>query len=344
MNYPTSVTDLFTQLCAIRSVSGEEQQVYQEILDFAHAQGIEVIRDTGGNLILTKGTKLPALLLNAHVDTVPHIKTIEVQEVAGLLTNKNGEILGADNKAAVAAMLFFLLGYDGEQQVQLVLTYGEETDFGGSTSLDLTLLNGKQGYVFDTAQPIGTIVQHTGTLLEWEVVCTSMSGHSGLTYPNPMVQQFVKVGEVVAAMAQLPDSRCNVAQLQSEAALNVISPYMRFAGEFRSMNPVSAHKAQDLLNGLAGDMTTVKITVCGEGYFIEESESASLCDVLESFNKRVVLQQSYGLSDVHVLRSRGLKLINCGNGARFTHSANEQIAVEDLELMVTIIERLVATF
>ena len=80
----------------------------------------------------------------------------------GLVRNAGGTILGADNKAAVAAMLdavrIVLVENRSHAGIELVFTTREETGCRGAAAFDASRLHGVVGFVYDHAAPIGDIV------------------------------------------------------------------------------------------------------------------------------------------------------------------------------------------
>ena len=107
--------DLFVELCAIPSPSGEERAVADRVRNSLEEIGLSVEEDDAGKR--TDGTtgnllsRLPAttggvpIFLCAHTDTVPPEATIEPVVEDGVVRNAAGTILGSDNKAAVVVML-----------------------------------------------------------------------------------------------------------------------------------------------------------------------------------------------------------------------------------------------
>src|SRR5436305_14875646 len=109
---------LFVELAALPSPSGEERAVADRVLDYLGALGLEADEDDAGSrigssmgntfcrLAASSGGDGTPVFLCAHLDTVPPEAVIE--PVVGedeIVRNAGGTILGADNKAAVAAML-----------------------------------------------------------------------------------------------------------------------------------------------------------------------------------------------------------------------------------------------
>ena len=102
----------FVRLCEIPSPSRRERAAADYVTRRARARAdrgrerAETGADAGNLYARIPGPEgAPTVLFCAHLDTVPLTGPIEVQEVEGRYTNRLEAILGADNKAAVAAFM-----------------------------------------------------------------------------------------------------------------------------------------------------------------------------------------------------------------------------------------------
>src|SRR2546423_738377 len=93
------------------------------------------------------------LFLCAHLDTVPPTAAIEPVVEDGVVRNAGGTVLGADDKAAVAAMLEATRRLLAENRphagVELLFTPKEEVGLLGAYAFDHTRLQSRTGYVYD---------------------------------------------------------------------------------------------------------------------------------------------------------------------------------------------------
>ncbi|HEY8237044.1 MAG TPA: hypothetical protein VIF85_10415, partial [Gaiellaceae bacterium] len=109
------VAELFLELVRVPSPSGEERVVADQVIEYLQALALPVDEDdvgtridsTIGNLLcrIEPSDEGAPLFFCAHLDTVPPDGPIEPVVEDGVVRNGGGTILGADNKAAVAAML-----------------------------------------------------------------------------------------------------------------------------------------------------------------------------------------------------------------------------------------------
>jgi len=108
--WASSVLELFVELAAIPSPSGEEEVVAAVIRAYLADLGLAMEDDEAGNLLarlepVEKNGGGP-IFLCAHMDTVPPVGEIKpVVGEDGFVRNGAGTILGADNKATVAVLL-----------------------------------------------------------------------------------------------------------------------------------------------------------------------------------------------------------------------------------------------
>jgi tripeptide aminopeptidase len=169
----TDPLDFFCELAAIASPSGRERPVADRVAAWLEEHGLAVDEDGAGAEIGADAGNLYArveptadgepLFLCAHLDTVPPTAPIEpVVGEDGFVRNGAGTILGADNKAAVVAMLVaverILASGRPHAGLELVLTPREETGLQGAAAFDASRLVARTGYVYDQAEPIGHVV------------------------------------------------------------------------------------------------------------------------------------------------------------------------------------------
>ena len=80
----------------------------------------------------------------------------------GVVRNAGGTILGADNKAAVAAMLeatrLILSENRPHAGIELLFTPKEEVGLQGAKAFDADRLLSRVGFVYDHAAPIGEVM------------------------------------------------------------------------------------------------------------------------------------------------------------------------------------------
>src|SRR4051794_8452040 len=147
----SEVVDLFTELAAISSPPGEERPVADAVARYLRELGLSVDEDDAGATVGSNmgnlycrlepsGNGGTPIFLCAHLDTVPPEGPLEPVVEEGVVRNAGGTILGADNKAAVAAMLEGARRVLAEGRphagIELLFTPKEEVGLLGAAAFD----------------------------------------------------------------------------------------------------------------------------------------------------------------------------------------------------------------
>jgi tripeptide aminopeptidase len=165
---------IFSELIKLSSESGHEASVCAFIKDFCANIGAVCHEDnagrrTGGecgNLVVRvpAGTfsPLPPIIFNAHMDTVRPGRGIMPIDAGDRFMSGGMTVLGADDKAGVAAILasIEMMSKTGAKNraLELVFTVQEEPGLIGAKNLDTSLLDGTWGLVLDGSGPVGGVI------------------------------------------------------------------------------------------------------------------------------------------------------------------------------------------
>src|SRR3954451_13545697 len=189
------VLELFTELAAIPSPSGEERAVADVVAAYLRDCAVDVDEDDAGPSIGSSAGNLYArveatapgtpIFLCAHLDTVPPTGRIEpVVDDEGVVRNAAGTILGADDKAAVAAMLDATRRVLAERRahagIELLFTPKEEVGLIGAAAFDESRLTARHGFVYDQAAPIGEVILGAPYSQSMEVTFHGKAAHAGM--------------------------------------------------------------------------------------------------------------------------------------------------------------------
>ncbi|MBR9726446.1 aminoacyl-histidine dipeptidase [Shewanella intestini] len=155
--YPQPLWQWFEQICAIPHPSKFEQALSQHIQDWAAAQGLNVVEDKVGNLIIKKPAtagmeNCQGVVLQAHIDMVPQknadkehdFETDPIEAyVDGEWVKAKGTTLGADNGIGMASALAVLASTDIKHgPLEVLLTIDEEAGMTGAFGLEAGMLEG----------------------------------------------------------------------------------------------------------------------------------------------------------------------------------------------------------
>jgi tripeptide aminopeptidase len=137
----------FLQLVQIPSPSKEEGRVVGYIIKRLRSLGLKPFQDGFGNLIVNIKGKIreaDPIFFNAHMDTVATDGKVKPQIKKGIIYSDGSTILGADDKAGIAAILELTTVLKEENiahgNIQLIFTAAEEIGLKGAKNLDRKIL------------------------------------------------------------------------------------------------------------------------------------------------------------------------------------------------------------
>jgi tripeptide aminopeptidase len=280
-----SVTDLFLELVAIPSPSRHERVIAEMIRDWLAAHGVATqLDDAGavngsdaGNLIATipGDAGRPTYLFVAHMDTVesgtpavtPHI------DAGGVIHSSGETILGADNKAAVAAVMRVCaatarMPKTQRPTVHAAFTCCEESGRMGAGLLSAELLAGVDcAFSVDGAKAVGTVITRALGQTSFVFAVHGRAAHAAAD-PEAGINAIAVASQIVAA---LPLGRLegggsvNVAAIVGGSIIDRLTPESLAA----------SGGAQDALQSALTNSIPDRAFVRGEvrGYSVEEIEN-----------------------------------------------------------------------
>lgn len=358
----TAVLDLFLELAEISSPPGEERAVADVVTARLAAIGVEVDEDAAGAAIGSQIGNLYARLaptldsgtpifLNAHLDTVPATAPIRPEVRNGVVVNAEETILGADNKAAVAAMVTAVEQVLAERidhsGIELVLTPMEEVGLRGAKQFDVARLQAVFGYCYDHAAPIGNIVMAAPTQRTLRLHFQGRAAHSGIA-PEQGRSAIAAAARAVADMRLGridSETTANVGLIRGGIAGNIVPPECTVMAEARSRDPERvAAVAREMLDvathaaNLHECRLESTITSEYEGYRFSRSHPAvrMATAALAARGHTPASLESGGGSDANVFNAAGMPCVNLCNGMAEIHTASEHITVSDLEAMTAV--------
>ena len=350
------------ELCEIPSPSRDEGAVAAAIVPQLTALGAEISEDgaaaaigAGCNNITARfaptvdgGTPIAFV---AHLDTVPPTDRIEVELVDGALTNRHPTILGADDKAAVAAFVTAIETVIGEGRphagIELVLTPCEEIGLLGAAELDPATLAARMAIVYDHTGSIGRVVQSSPSLSSIEATFVGRPAHAGIVPENGR-SALLAASRAITAMPHGrigAETTANVGTVSGGTATNVVAERCHVTAEARSRSERAlASQLTAMLDALTWgasesdvDLET-RVDRVFTGYALDpQAPQVRLAQrALERCGHTPELVPSGGGSDVNALIANGLPAVNLCNGMQAVHTDEERIAVEDLVAMVDV--------
>lgn len=355
------VLDLFLELAAIPSPPGEERAVADRVIAELRSLGLEVEEDgtgpeigsTMGNLYarLEPTAEGTPLFLCAHLDTVPPEGPIEPVVDDGVVRNAAGTILGADNKSAVAVMVEAARRLLAEGRphagLELLFTAKEEVGLRGAYAFDHTRLQGRLGYVYDQAAPIGEIVMGSPSAVGLDVAFTGRAAHAGM-FPEDGRSAIAAAARAIAdlRLGRIDDeTSANVGVIEGGTARNIVPERCSFLAEARSHDDAKladvVREMQESFGfaaALAECEVSTEVVKSYRAYRFRKTHPAVELAVAAlgrcGFQARFAL--SGGGADANVFNERGIPCVTLANGMAEIHTPAEHIAVADLDAMVDV--------
>ena len=232
----------FRQLLLIDSPSGQESDITRYLTTELISIGGKVLNDTNGNIIAHFNGEGEPILLSAHMDTIQSTRGIKIIETDDRWQTDGTTILGADDKAGLAAILEVVRSIREKgirhKSIEAVFTINEEIMMGGARRLDYGLLSAKTGIGLDTRGPATNMVISAPAFTTIEVVIKGQAAHAG-TSPELGINAIVVAAE---AIAQLPwgrineETTTNVGVIHGGVARNIVPETVAITAEVRSLN------------------------------------------------------------------------------------------------------------
>ena len=358
----------FVKMVEIASVSGQEG-AFRDFLQAEFAlRGLsaeedragEILQGNSGNLLVRiPGTvKAPVLLLATHMDTV--VPGIGIKAIRGqdeVIRSEGDTILGADDKAGIAAILeawdIIVENRLDHPPLELLFTVSEEQGLLGIKNFDFSILQARHAFVLDSGGAPGSIVIKSPCQNEIEYRVYGRAAHAGIN-PEDGVNAIQVMGRALAAMpcGRIDhETTCNFGIIEGGAARNVVAPTCRVKGEARSLS-------RNKLDQLTSDLTNIfRTEVQNNGAEAEVDTCLLYPETTLPMDAEVVrlainaadrvglkseLLGTGGGSDASIINGHGIPCANLGIGMSAVHTTDEFIIIEDLvndaRLVLSIIE------
>jgi tripeptide aminopeptidase len=346
--------DLFVRLCGIASPSGAEREIADVVKAWLGDLGVAVREDdsaavTGcgcGNLLATipgRGEAEP-IGLCAHLDTVPMDAAPAVVVADGRVSSDGSTPLGADDKGAVAVLLWLardLVAGPPAGDVELIFTAGEEDGLLGAKALDAAELTAKRIFVLDSDGAPGTIITRAPTQKRIRAEFRGHAAHAGIA-PELGRSAIVTAARAIAAMrlGRLDDeTTANIGTIAGGTAPNVVAERCGISGEARSRDEAKVtaqteHMVQAIAAEAAAAGVDVEIDVREAFRGYRHVPDGDLLQVgveaarLAGLEPRLV--EGGGGSDANVFNELGLPALTLGAGFEHAHSPRESLSIAHL--------------
>ena len=346
----------FMELVQIYSPTKNERQFADLLTSRLKQLGCTVIEDNAGqkiegntgNLIAyLRGSlpQAPIIMLGAHMDCVSPCEHVRPQRNDGRITSAGDTILGADDKAGIAAILEALRSL-GEQQIphgdiQIVFTIAEEGGLHGAKHIDRSLLKADLGFEFDSSGHPGEIITKAPGQNQMKITIHGKAAHAGIA-PEAGINAIKIAGLAIAQINQGridEETTANIGIIRGGIATNIVPEQVEVICEARSRNldklQNQTHYMCELFNRTVsenGGTIDIDIERKYDPYLL--AENARTVTLAYQAAKAAKLEPRYeatgGGSDANYFNLYGIETAVLGIGMQKCHTTEEFIEEDDL--------------
>lgn len=360
--------DEFFELVQIDSETEDEREIADVLLAKMEALGFDVFeddtaRETGhgaGNLIATmEGTVegVTPIYFTCHMDTVtPGVGIKPELREDGYVYSDNTTILGADDKAGIAA-LFEMIRVLQERNIphgtiQFVITAGEERGLIGAKAMDVSYIHAKFGYAVDSDGRIGGIVTAAPYQAKLWTTILGKTAHAGVA-PEKGVSAINIAAKSISAMSLGridEETTANIGRFEGGRATNIVCDEVKIFAEARSIDP---DKLAEQINHMVttfecvakkmGGSATTEVKKMYPGFRFDETDAVvqTAMIAVRNIGRTPKLLTSGGGSDGNVFNGAGIPTVTLSVGYEEIHTKNERMPVEELNKLTQLLIEIV---
>lgn len=356
------IVDEFITLVKIDSPSLHERKIADYLTDKLQKIGLKVTEDGAGkaignscdeqtgNLIAVLDGNVPdapTILLCAHMDTVEPGRGVKPVIKENAIYSDGKTVLGADNKAGIAAILEVLTVLKEKElphgNLEILFTVAEEIGLVGSKNLDHKLLQADIGYVLDCDGRAGTIITRAPAQYRITASIIGRAAHAGIS-PEEGVNAIYVASKAISQMKLGridEETTANIGVISGGKATNIIPDLVNIEGETRSIDPEKLEKQTEVMlntlrqaaNDLGAEVEAKKELLYPRLKLEETDRPVQIAvNAARQAGQKPVLVGTGGGSDANIMNGLGIPTVNLGIGMNKVHSTEEFITIEDLVL------------
>ncbi|WP_082233907.1 M20/M25/M40 family metallo-hydrolase [Halobacillus massiliensis] len=362
------VLEEFLELVQIDSETKDEGNIAKVLTKKFEDLGLEVLEDDAesvtehgaGNLICSlKGSKegVDTIYFTSHMDTVVPGKGVKPSVKDGYVVTDGTTILGADDKAGIAAILEAIRTLKEQKiehgDLQFVITVGEESGLVGAKALDRKNLTAKYGYAIDSDGKVGNIIVAAPTQAKIKAIVKGKTAHAGVA-PEKGISAITLASKAIAKMPLGridKETTANIGRFEGGQQTNIVCDQVEIIAEARSLvtekMEAQVEKMKEAFTETAEEMggeVELDIQVMYPGF--KHQAGDQVVEVARNAAGKIgrdsELLTSGGGSDANIIAGFGIPTVNLAVGYEEIHTTNERMPIEELEkaaeLVTSIIE------
>jgi len=337
------VVDLFLKLVQIDSPSGHEQGMIGYVKNWLDKIGLSYQVDSKGNILAKKPGIGPSILFCVHLDTVEPGKGIKPVVINNKIIKSSGKtILGADNKAAIASLMVAVEETLSLKSFELLFTVDEENG-SGLSNFPFKWIKSKIGFTFDSIKPIGSIILRSPYICIFEAEFNGKASHSSTPEKgiNTLIPVIKALNKIKLGKLDSGETTINIGLINCGTGINIIPDKVTIKGEIRSYQKklfdYHLKEIKTIFN-----QSQLKTSGFAPGY--NHKKTPILVKKIKKIYDLLSVKPQYysysAVSDANILNSKGIEVINLGDGIKNAHTINEQININDLTKLKVIIYKI----
>ncbi|MDV2884104.1 hypothetical protein BTR22_13285 [Alkalihalophilus pseudofirmus] len=350
------LVDEFLELVQIDSETKFEAEIAPILTEKFTSLGVEVVEDdaadktdhSAGNLICTlPGTKdgVDAIYFTSHMDTVVPGKGVKPSIKDGYVITDGTTILGADDKAGIAAMLEGIRVLKEQNiehgTIQFIITVGEESGLVGAKAMDPAHLKAKYGFALDSDGPVGNIIVAAPTQAKVKAVVHGKTAHAGVA-PEKGISAITVAAKAISKMPLGridEETTANIGRFEGGSQTNIVCDHVAILAEARSLvnekMEAQVAKMKEAFEQTAKEMGTkadVEIDVMYPGFKLGDGDEVVEVAkrAMTAIGRTPELLQSGGGSDANIFAGHGVPTVNLAVGYEEIHTKNERMPIKEL--------------
>ncbi|GEK33952.1 M20/M25/M40 family metallo-hydrolase [Kurthia sibirica] len=361
------VVEEFLELVQIDSETFHEEKISPVLQEKLKNLGFDVFVDdahtrnghASGNIIATLpgNTEAQTIYFTTHMDTVvPGIGIKPIIKEDGYIYSDGTTILGADDKAGVAALLELALRIKEQNiahgTIEYIITAGEESGLAGAKELDPAKVTAKYGFAVDSDGKVGGIV--TAAPFQTKIVATlrGKTAHAGVE-PEKGISAITIAAKAIAKMklGRIDrDTTANIGRFEGGKATNIVCDEAHILAECRSLveEKLEAQEQhmvaafEEAAKEMGGD-AEIEVKRMYPGFRFSENDLVVKVaqQAAKNIDREPKIMQSGGGSDANIIAGFGIPTVNLAVGYENIHTTKECIPVIELEKLADLLVEVV---
>lgn len=346
----------FLELVQIDSETKHEQLIAPVLKKKFEDLGLTVVEDdaatktehAAGNLICTlEGSKegVEPIYFTSHMDTVVPGQGIKPSIKDGYVVTDGTTILGADDKAGIAAMFEAIRSLKEEKiehgLIQFIITVGEESGLVGAKALDPALLKASFGFALDSDGPVGNIIVAAPTQAKVHATVLGKTAHAGVA-PEKGISAITVAAKAISNMPLGridEETTANIGRFEGGTQTNIVCDHVSILAEARSLIEdkmlAQVAKMKEAFETTAEQMGTsaiVEVDIMYPGFKLGDGDKVVEVakKAMEAIGRKPELLQSGGGSDANIFAGHGVPTVNLAVGYEDIHTKNERMPIGEL--------------